>query len=55
MAAKDYPEMLALVANGALNPSQLVKREISLEVGATALAELDKQVVGGITIIDPGI
>ena len=53
MAAKDYPEMLALVASGALNPSQLVKREISLEVGATALAELDKQAVGGITIINP--
>jgi alcohol dehydrogenase len=53
MAAKDYPEMLALVASGALNPSLLVKREISLEEGATALAELDKQAVGGITIISP--
>jgi len=55
MAAKDYPEMLALVASGALNPSQLVKREISLEVGATALAELYTQAVGGITIINPRI
>jgi alcohol dehydrogenase len=54
MAAKDYPEMLALVASGALNPSQLVKRKISLEEGAVALAELDKQAVGGITIINPG-
>jgi len=53
MAAKDYPEMLALVASGLLNPSQLVKREISLEEGAVALAELDKQAVGGITIINP--
>jgi len=53
MAAKDYPEMLALVASGALNPSLLVKREISLEEGASALAELDKQAVGGITIINP--
>jgi alcohol dehydrogenase len=53
MAAKDYPEMLALVASGALNPSILVKREISLEEGAVALAELDKQAVGGITIINP--
>jgi alcohol dehydrogenase len=53
MAAKDYPEMLALVASGALNPSLLVKREISLEEGATALAELDKQAIGGITIINP--
>ena len=53
MAAKDYPEMLALVASGALNPSLLVKREISLEDGAIALAELTKQAVGGITIITP--
>jgi alcohol dehydrogenase len=55
MAAKDYPEMLALVASGTLNPSQLVKREISIEEGAVALAELDKQAVGGITIIKPTI
>ncbi len=53
MAAKDYPEMLALVASGTLNPSLLVKHEISLEEGAVALAELDKQAVGGITIINP--
>ena len=53
MAAKDYPEMLALVASGALDPSLLVKREISIEEGATALAELDKQASGGITIINP--
>jgi alcohol dehydrogenase len=55
MAAKDYPEMLALVASGALNPSILVKREISLEEGATALAELDNQAAGGITIINPNL
>ena len=53
MAANDYPEMLALVASGALNPSLLIKREMSLEEGAAALAELDKQAVGGITIIKP--
>ena len=53
MAAKDYPEMLALVASGILNPSILVKREISLEEGAKALADLNNQSVGGITIINP--
>ena len=53
MAAKDYPEMLALVASGILNPSILVKREINLEDGAKALSELDKQAIGGITIINP--
>lgn len=51
MAARDYPEMLALVASGALNPSLLVKREVGLEDGAIALAELDNQAMGGITII----
>ncbi len=52
MAARDYPEMLALVASGALDPSLLVKREVGLEEGAIALADLDKQGTGGITIIN---
>jgi alcohol dehydrogenase len=53
MAARDYPEMLALVARGVLNPSLLVKREVTLEVGATALADLNNLQQGGITIIKP--
>jgi alcohol dehydrogenase len=53
MAARDYPEMLALVASGVLNPSLLVKREVGLAEGAIALAELENQVMGGITIIKP--
>jgi alcohol dehydrogenase len=53
MAAVDYPEMLALVASGVLNPSLLVKREVNLEVGAQALADLNNQQQGGITIIKP--
>jgi alcohol dehydrogenase len=53
MAAKDYPEMLALVASGALNPSQLVTREINLEEGAKALSELNNLPSSGITIINP--
>ena len=52
MAARDYPEMLALVAKGVLDPALLVKREVGLEDGAIALAELDSQVTGGITIIN---
>ena len=52
MAARDYPEMLALVAKGVLDPSLLVKRKVGLEDGAIALAELDSQVTGGITIIN---
>jgi len=53
MAARDYPEMLVLVASGALDPSLLVKREVGIEEGAIALTDLDKQVTGGITIINP--
>jgi len=53
MAARDYPEMLALAASGVLNPSLLVKREVGLAEGAIALAELENQVMGGITIINP--
>jgi len=53
MAARDYPEMLALVASGVLNPSLLVKREVTLEIGAQALAQLNSQPQGGITIIKP--
>lgn len=55
MAARDYPELLALVASGVLNPSLLVRREVGLAEGAVALAELEKQAVGGITIIKPSI
>ena len=53
MAARDYPETLVLVASGVLNPSLLVKREVDLAEGAIALAELDNQAFGGITIIKP--
>ena len=53
MAARDYPEMLALVASGVVNPSLLLKREVTLEIGAQALAQLSSQPQGGITIIKP--
>ncbi len=53
MAARDYPEMLQLVASGALNPAALITREVGLIEGAKALTELDSQPFGGITIINP--
>jgi alcohol dehydrogenase len=53
MAARDYPEMLAAVASGALNPSLLVAREVGLEAGAKVLADLNNRQLGGITIINP--
>lgn len=55
MAAKDYPEMLALVVSGRLNPAALITREVGLIEGAKALAELDSHPFGGITIIKPTV
>lgn len=54
MAAADYPEMLALVASGVLDPSRLIKFELNLEEGAKALQYFDSYSRGGITIIKPG-
>jgi alcohol dehydrogenase len=53
MAARDYPEMLALVASGSLKPESLITREVDLTEGAKALAQLDSQPFGGITVIKP--
>jgi alcohol dehydrogenase len=53
MAARDYPEMLALVASGVLKPETLITREVDLIEGAKALAQLDSQPFGGITVIKP--
>ena len=58
MAAKHYPEMLAMVAAGKLDPSRLLTREISLTEGAIALAHMsnpDLAATGGITVIQPGL
>jgi alcohol dehydrogenase len=53
MSAVDYPEMMALVESGKLDPSVLIKREIGLEEGALALASFDTSPASGITIIKP--
>jgi alcohol dehydrogenase len=55
MAARDYPEMLAMVAAGTLNPSLLVAREVGLAQGAVALREMEASalVAAGITVINP--
>ena len=60
MAARDYPEMLAMVAAGDLDPARLVTREVGLAEGAIALAEMGSGSASGsssagITIIKPGI
>jgi alcohol dehydrogenase len=54
MAAMDYPEMLAMVADGRLRPDLLVGRVIGLEEAGAALAAMDAPAApgsGGMTVI----
>lgn len=53
MAAADYPEMLALVAAGALRPQDLVTRVVGLAEGAALLPGLHDARREGMTVIDP--
>jgi len=53
MAARDYPEMLAMVAAGTFNPSILITREVDLAEGAAALKEMGTSSPTGITVIHP--
>lgn len=53
MAAADYPEMMALVASGAVRPDLLLERTIDLAEAARLLPDFDRAPVAGITIIDP--
>ena len=56
MAAADYPQMLAMVASGALRPDLLVERTVDLNEAITALQAMSDpagSTVGGITIINP--
>lgn len=53
MPAHAYPEMLALVAAGNLNPQQLITRTITLEQTPAALAALTNGTPAGVTVITP--
>ncbi|VXB33280.1 Alcohol dehydrogenase [Microbacterium sp. 8M] len=53
MAASDYPEMMSLIAQGALAPQRLIERTIGLEEAARLLPEFDRATVAGMTMIDP--
>jgi D-arabinose 1-dehydrogenase-like Zn-dependent alcohol dehydrogenase len=53
MPAHAYPEMLALVATGNLNPQQLITRTITLEQTPAALAALTNGTPAGVTVITP--
>lgn len=54
MAARDYPEILAMVASGALNPAILITREVDLAEGSIALQEMSTASPTGITVLNPG-
>jgi alcohol dehydrogenase len=53
MAAHAYPEMLALVQAGRLQPGQLVTSRIGLEQAPQALAAMTDSSPVGITVIHP--
>ncbi|WP_460748362.1 zinc-dependent alcohol dehydrogenase family protein [Nocardiopsis oceani] len=53
MAAVDYPDMMDLIAQGALQPQRLTERTIGLGEAAKLLPGFDRATVAGMTIIDP--
>ena len=53
MAAADYPAMLSLIEQGALQPQRLVERTIGLDEAAALLPTFDSATVAGITVVDP--
>lgn len=53
MAAADYPDMMALIASGALQPHLLIERTVGLAEAAELLPVFDQAKPAGMTIIDP--
>jgi alcohol dehydrogenase len=53
MAAADYPGMMALIEQGALQPQRLIERTIGLDEAAALLPDFDQAPVAGMTMIDP--
>ncbi|WTM18196.1 alcohol dehydrogenase catalytic domain-containing protein [Isoptericola halotolerans] len=53
MAAADYPEMLALVADGSLRPQDLVGRVVGLDEAARLLPSMRDEPRSGMTVLDP--
>ncbi|GLY03898.1 zinc-dependent alcohol dehydrogenase family protein [Actinoplanes sp. NBRC 101535] len=53
MAAADYPEMLALIGQGRLEPQRLIERTVGLAEAAALLPGFDRATVAGMTMVDP--
>lgn len=52
MQAHRYPELLAMIERGAVQPDRLVARTVTLEEGAERLPAMDRFVAPGVTVID---
>ncbi|GEO94381.1 zinc-dependent alcohol dehydrogenase family protein [Kocuria turfanensis] len=55
MAAADYPAMISLIEQGALQPQRLIERTIGLDAAAALLPVFDRATPAGITMIDPAL
>jgi alcohol dehydrogenase len=53
MPAHDYPEMLAEIVSGALDPGMLIERRVGLAEAARLLAHGDAAARPGVTLVDP--
>ena len=53
MAAADYPELLAMIESGRLQPQRLITRTVGLAEAAALLPTLDRRRTSGITVLDP--
>jgi alcohol dehydrogenase len=53
MAAADYPDMMALIESGSLQPQRLIERTIGLREAAALLPTFDQAAVAGMTMVDP--
>ncbi|GAA2746790.1 zinc-dependent alcohol dehydrogenase family protein [Terrabacter aerolatus] len=51
MPARDYPAMLAMIADGTLRPADLVGQVIGLEEAGAALAAMGQGSVAGMTVV----
>jgi alcohol dehydrogenase len=51
MAARDYPAMMRLIADGTLQPGRLVGEVIALEDVGRALAAMDGPAGAGMTVV----
>ncbi len=52
VAARDYPELLALIVGGRLAPEQLLRRTIPLSEAPAALPRMAAFEGAGVTVID---